>query len=134
MNTVQTGRSRPADTQLTVQLEVRELHACDSLIATDGGAELYVARVKKLGAGIFELEVWRDGSKLYMLGGAKVVTARAEFSCDCGGSGIYYWGGSVNGRPARSGTHFACAGKGYQDRSDTIRNSTYWNKYARISY
>lgn len=114
-------------------ISITELHAGDELISSDGNGSLYVHKVRRSGDSV-KVEVFRDGAHEYTLPATRTVSVSVERPCDCGGSGIYHWGGSVNGRPRNSGTHFACAGKGYQTRADVIRNITYWNKYARISY
>jgi hypothetical protein len=53
----------------------------------------------------------------------------------CGGRGVVCFGGAVvNGRyTGKSGTCYACKGKGWQDKSDERRNAYYWNHVARIS-
>ena len=53
--------------------------------------------------------------------------------CKCNGTGIYYWGAVVNGKPSNSGTCFSCRGTGKQTREQIARNHAY-NKYkvARI--
>jgi len=45
----------------------------------------------------------------------------------CGGTGVYSWGGSVNGVPAKTGKCFNCAGKGVETPADSKRNNNYWN-------
>ena len=43
----------------------------------------------------------------------------------CRGSGVYSWGGTVNGVPVKSGKCFSCQGTGKQTRRDMGRNHTY---------
>ena len=126
-------QNRTANTALTETIPLSEVHAGDLLLSNDGGADLYVASIKTSGGNKI-VTVWRDGSEnTYTLRADYEVEVRSEFPCDCRGSGVYAWGGSVNGRPVKTGPHFACAEKGWQSRSDVIRNITYWNKYARIA-
>jgi hypothetical protein len=127
------AQNRLADTSKTETILLSEVHAGDLLLSNDGGADLYVFSVKTL-AGNRIVEVFREGqSSIYTLRADYEVQVRAEFPCDCHGSGAYAWGAVENGKPAKVGPHFACREKGYQTRSDVIRNITYWNKYARIS-
>lgn len=123
--------TRPARTALTEQATASDLHAHDLLVGTTPGTTYWVESVKRRGAQVTITLV--DGTT-YTVDAARPVTVLAERACDCGGRGTYSWGGSVNGVPAHTGTHFACNGKGWQSRQDVIRNATYWNKYARISY
>jgi DnaJ-class molecular chaperone len=46
----------------------------------------------------------------------------------CRGTGEYRWGGTVNGKPGRTGTCFSCRGSGRQDARQIARNHTY-NRY-----
>lgn len=46
----------------------------------------------------------------------------------CHGTGIYYFGAVINGKPTRSGECFSCRGTGNQDRTQILRNETY-NRY-----
>jgi DnaJ-class molecular chaperone len=50
----------------------------------------------------------------------------------CRGSGIFTWGGTINGQPRFSGQCNSCAGKGHQTLSDIRRNETY-NRHKIIS-
>ena len=43
----------------------------------------------------------------------------------CKGTGVYAWGGTVNGKAVHSGCCFSCGGTGRQDASDISRNHTY---------
>ena len=49
----------------------------------------------------------------------------------CKGSGIYYWGASVNGKMTHSGPCFACEEKGRQNSDDFFRNREYW-KHVKV--
>ena len=51
----------------------------------------------------------------------------------CSGRGVYYWGAVVNGKPTKTGKCFACAGKGNQNRSDIVRETTYYNHRMSVS-
>lgn len=46
----------------------------------------------------------------------------------CRGTGLYCWGGTVNGKPVRSGPCHSCQGTGKQTKSDISRNTAY-NRY-----
>lgn len=127
------SQRRAAITSRTETVPVTEIHSGDLLVATDGDSDLYVHAVKRSGS-VVSVTVWRDGERVWDLPTERLVTVRTEFPCDCGGSGVYRWGGTENGKTAKEGPHYACAEKGWQSRSDVIRNSTYWNKYARISF
>jgi hypothetical protein len=116
-------------TARTVVVTASDLHAHDVLMGTEPGTTFRVDTVQRRGTKVL-VTLW--GGRAYALDAERPVTVQAEHPCDCGGTGIYAWGGSVNGVPAHVGEHFACHGKGYQDRQDVIRNATYWNKYARI--
>lgn len=51
----------------------------------------------------------------------------------CRGSGLYCWGGTVNGKPKFTGRCHSCRGSGRQSRSDMRRNGIYnTHKIARI--
>jgi hypothetical protein len=119
----------------TETITASDLHAGDSLVGKDGMTQYYVHSAKKR-AGTVTVEVYSDGGgRTWELPAERPVTVVTQRPCtDCGGTGVYKWGTITNGVPANSGEHFACRGKGYQDRSDVIRNITYWNKYARIAY
>lgn len=126
-------KRRVADTTKTEMVTLSEVHAGDLLLSNDGGADLYVDRIKTSGGNKI-VTVYRDGTEnTYTLRADYEVEVRSEFPCECRGSGTYSWGGTVNGVPVKTGPHFACAEKGFQDRTDVIRNITYWNKYARIA-
>lgn len=43
----------------------------------------------------------------------------------CRGSGVYSWGGTVNGKPVHSGTCFSCKGTGHQTGKQIARNHAY---------
>ena len=43
----------------------------------------------------------------------------------CGGTGVYNWGGTINGKPRKSGTCYSCRGSGYQDQAQRQRNACY---------
>lgn len=132
-------RAREARTSITETIPLSEVHAGDLLVPRGsgmGGGDFYVAKVsRRTSEGKVTLEIYRDGkAETWTVPQDRDATVRSEFPCDCRGSGVYSWGGSVNGKPLKTGPHFACAEKGYQSRSDVIRNITYWNKYARISF
>jgi len=46
----------------------------------------------------------------------------------CRGTGVYSFGGTVNGKPRKSGTCYSCRGTGKQDTAQIHRNHTY-NKF-----
>ena len=46
----------------------------------------------------------------------------------CHGSGVYYWGPTINGQIKHSGPCHSCAGTGQQTKADIRRNRTY-NKH-----
>lgn len=53
----------------------------------------------------------------------------------CRGTGQYHWGGTMNGRPVKSGACHSCGGTGHQDRADIARNNAYnRHKIARLGY
>jgi len=45
--------------------------------------------------------------------------------CKCRGSGVYSWGGTVNGKPRFTGSCHSCAGKGEQTQRDINRDHSY---------
>ena len=52
----------------------------------------------------------------------------------CKGTGLYKWGGTVNGKPLHSGACFSCQGTGWQDQEQIGRNRAYNRfKLAEIS-
>lgn len=55
-----------------------------------------------------------------------------ETCYQCGGSGIYAWGGSINGKPRHHGTCYRCQGKGHQTTADDKRNNYYDNHIRRF--
>ncbi len=46
----------------------------------------------------------------------------------CRGTGVYCWGGTVNGVPRKSGPCHSCGGKGHQTARDIQRDHAY-NKH-----
>jgi hypothetical protein len=61
---------------------------------------------------------------------AEYVYAAERVTCECErcqGSGVYYWGASVNGVMTHSGDCYACQGKGRLNQDDFRRNWGYWN-------
>jgi hypothetical protein len=40
----------------------------------------------------------------------------------CRGTGIYCWGGTINGKPVHTGDCYQCGGAGTQDQDDMHRN------------
>jgi hypothetical protein len=107
------------------------LHAHDVILCNDG-TTLRVESANKR-SGRVTLLTW-EGAR-YVVDATRLVKVQVEHGCDCSGRGTFRGGGVVeNGvYKGMEGVHYACHGKGWQDRADTIRNSTYWNKYARIS-
>lgn len=52
--------------------------------------------------------------------------AEAPGKCPkCRGTGVYSWGGTVNGKPVRSGPCHSCSGSGQQDATQIKRNHAY---------
>jgi DnaJ-class molecular chaperone len=43
----------------------------------------------------------------------------------CKGTGVYAWGGTVNGKPVKAGACYSCQGTGHQDRRQIARNEAY---------
>lgn len=66
----------------------------------------------------------------------EMLTLRAEHACQCSGTGIFRGGGVIENGVYKGyeGACYGCHGKGWQDRTDVIRNRVYWNKYARIGF
>ena len=60
----------------------------------------------------------------------KAITVKCE---RCRGSGVYTWGGTVNGRPIHTGECFRCGGKGWQGVADFRRNYGYDNHAIRAA-
>jgi DnaJ-class molecular chaperone len=53
----------------------------------------------------------------------------------CRGSGLYSWGGTINGKPRFSGECHSCHGTGKQSRSDIARNHAYnRHKISRLAF
>lgn len=51
----------------------------------------------------------------------------------CRGTGVYSWGGTVNGKPMHTGTCFSCKGTGKQSAKQIAGNHTYnRHKIARM--
>ena len=59
------------------------------------------------------------------LKGAEQATVKCP---KCHGTGRYSWGGTVNGKPVKTGSCFACEEKGRQDMDDFFRNRAYWRR------
>jgi len=59
---------------------------------------------------------------MYDLAVPNVKPGRCE---KCRGTGVYSWGGTLNGKPVRTGQCHSCRGTGAQSRSDIARNHTY---------
>lgn len=125
--------ARKANVRLVLDTTVDNVHAHDVLLGRKGERFL-VDSVTRMG--LRRKVEWLDLNTLtrgeHTLDMTYLVRVQAEHECDCNGTGVYSWGGSVNGVPVNTGEHFACHGKGYQTRADVIRNQTYWNKYARV--
>jgi DnaJ-class molecular chaperone len=43
----------------------------------------------------------------------------------CRGTGLYCWGGTINGKPVHSGPCHSCNGTGKQDKAQIARNQAY---------
>ena len=126
--------ARIANTTETVRIPASDLHAADLLVLKTGEA-VHVSKVKRMGATVkVTYAAGYQDIRKHVVDADYQVTVHTERECDCDGSGRWTWGGTVNGVPVHEGVHFACDGKGYQDRQDLIRNLTYWNKYARITF
>lgn len=54
--------------------------------------------------------------------------------CKCSGSGVYNWGGTINGVPRFTGPCFSCKGTGQQSKKQIRTNNAYnYFKLRRIS-
>ena len=52
--------------------------------------------------------------------------AEAPGTCPkCRGTGLYCWGGTINGKPVKSGPCHSCRGTGKQDMAQIKRNMAY---------
>lgn len=84
---------------------------------------------------IINVAYQRDMVRLSMIDGRHYTLERermvsvdrsALIECDrCRGTGVYAWGGTVNGKPVHTGECFRCGGKGEQDAHDRKRNHNY---------
>lgn len=55
--------------------------------------------------------------------------------CKCRGTGVYQWGGSINGVPRFSGPCFSCKGSGHQTQKQIKTNHGYnWHKVRRMAW
>ena len=53
----------------------------------------------------------------------------------CKGTGTYYWGAVVNGKPSKSGPCHSCGATGQQTKRDIARNHAYnRHKIAQIAF
>jgi hypothetical protein len=77
-------------------------------------ADLAVRRARKAGLMEPTPEMW--------IAAAEDVTVECE---QCHGSGMFYWGAVVNGKPTHGGPCFRCAGAGRQGPADFARNQCY---------
>lgn len=127
--------SRKANTSLVLDVTVDQVHECDVLVGRGGNDVLFYVEAYKrmnLRRQVTTVNLDTRERSTYTMDMNHLVRVRAEHECDCNGSGVYIWGPIVNGTPTHAGEHFACHGKGYQDRSDVIRNRVYWDRYARV--
>jgi hypothetical protein len=121
---------RKANEDARTQITARDLHAHDYLVLRAGGSTVVEEIRNAAGRTLVKAYDWAP----YAVDSDYPVTVHTEHACDCHGSGIFRGGGVVENGVYKGyeGPHFACGGKGWQDRQDVIRNITYWNKYARI--
>ena len=131
---------RKADTSKVLPTSARNVHEDDVLIGTDGLRYRVTGVQRTLWLRYLVVQpIMPDGTYVqdhlrYTVDVDRDVQVQMEHECTCDGSGIYYIsGGTVNGVfVGQTGKCFGCHGKGWQDRSDVIRNRTYWSKYARV--
>ena len=123
--------ARKPDSVVTLEVPARDLHSQDAIICRDGSTvRLHEVRTRAITTTISA----RDG-KSWSVDAARIIRVRAEHGCDCNGSGVFHGRGYVENGVFKGtvGVCFGCGGKGWRDRADAIRCSTYWNKDARIS-
>lgn len=116
---------------VTLEITADNLHVHDTLVCKDGAEVMVWERpIKRSGKVRIDTQIGR-----YEVPQTHLITVRLEHNCGCDGSGIFRGGGVVENGVYKGyeGACYGCAGKGYQTRSDVIRNATYWAKYARIS-
>lgn len=123
--------ARQHDESKRETIAARELHAGDQIVCHDGTI-VDVRKAFTRGERV-RVELW--GGQAYPLAPDRPVTVLTEHSCQCNGSGVFRGGGVVENGVYKGfqGQCFGCAGKGWQNRQDVIRNATYWAKYARIA-
>lgn len=130
--------AREANTELITHIPARELHRGDT-IRSNRDTELHIDELHRTHGKvrITCVEVTDTGPvwHTWALAPDRVTPVLTEQPCGCNGTGIYRGGGVVENGTYKGyeGVCYSCAGKGWMDRTDTIRNRTYWAKYARIS-
>jgi hypothetical protein len=101
--------------------------------ATIGELRAYYRRMQEAGRFVFG-RAWDEAVRAKLRVHPNVATPRdwvdaaeaATLPCErCHATGIYTWGGTVNGRPVHSGTCHHCGGSGMQDLDDMFRNRAY---------
>lgn len=124
---------RKAHTSMLVETTIDNAHTHDVLHNRKGERWL-VQEVKRVGlrrrVRVLNLETLATDERTYEQ--SYLVRIQAEHECECGGTGVWAWGGSMNGKPVHAGEHFRCQGKGWQSRADVVRNSNYDNYGARV--
>ncbi len=120
---------RKAITERYFEVTADAIHAGDILLHRLERNVTHVFRVTRRAGRVTIATPLRD---TYTVDATRVVRVQAEQPCRCGGTGVWSWGGTVNGEPVKTGVDFHCQGKGYQNRSDVIRNITYMEKYQKI--
>lgn len=132
--------ARKANTLLSLPTTAASVHEDDVLIGTDGLNYRVTGVQRTLWLRYLVVQpIMPDGTYVqthlrYCVDVDKDVSVQMEHECTCDGSGVHYGRGHVeNGKfMGTTGVCFGCHGKGWQDRTDVIRNRTYWSKYARV--
>ena len=63
----------------------------------------------------------------------QILNGKDKAKCTtCKGDGIYKYGPIVNNRPSKQGKCFACAGKGFVNKSDILRRNSYYNHRIKL--
>lgn len=126
---------RKADTSVRLDCTIDQVHVRDVLLGRSQGERFLVEDYKRvnLRRTVTTMELTTLVTRTYTLDMNHLVRVQVEHECECHGTGLWSWGGSVNGVPVNTGTHFRCGGKGWQSRTDVLRNYNYDNFGSRYT-
>lgn len=115
---------------MTATVTYREVALGDVIVGRDTARLYEVLSIEPVGE-LLRVSTWEDVTRQVLTFDLEpnrtcVVDNDRLTHCEkCNGSGVYAWGGTVNGKPVHEGECFRCGGKGKQDAADRKRNHNY---------